>query len=375
MRDYAAALIDEIALVADALPGRMAAARIHWGGGTPTSMPADALRDVMSELGARFDLAPDAEIALELDPRTFAPGMAEMLAGFGATRVSLGVQEFDATVQAAVNRIQPFETVRATVEACRAAGIAGVNFDLIYGLPHQTSETIARTIDRTLQLRPDRIALFGYAHVPWMAKSQRLLPEAALPDGPARLAQAETAARLLFEGGYVRIGLDHFALPGDGLVAAQGQGRLRRNFQGYVDDAAGALVGLGATAISALPQGYLQNNAETGAWGRAVAAGILPVARGVAFTREDGVRGEVIERLMCDLAADTAAIARGHGFARDHFAAELEECALLAATGVAEVEGTTVRITERGRPALRIVASVFDAYLGAEQQPRHSLAS
>ncbi len=205
LRDYAAALIDEIALVADALPGRMSAARIHWGGGTPTSMPADALRDVMSELRARFDLAPDAEIAFELDPRTFEPGMAEMLAGFGATRVSLGVQEFDATVQAAVNRRQPFETVQATVQACRSAGIDGVNFDLIYGLPHQTTETIARTIEQTLQLRPDRIALFGYAHVPWMAKRQRLLPEAALPDGPARLAQAETAARLLVEGGYVRI--------------------------------------------------------------------------------------------------------------------------------------------------------------------------
>ena len=373
VREYAAALVDEVALVAGALGRRMPAARIHWGGGTPTSMPADAMAAVMAEVRARFAVAPDAEIAFELDPRTFRAGMAGHLADFGATRVSLGVQEFDAKVQKAVNRIQPYEVVRDTVDACRGAGIGGVNFDLIYGLPHQTVGTIARTIERTLELAPDRIALFGYAHVPWMAKRQRMLPEAALPDGPARIEQAATAARLLVEGGYVQIGLDHFARPGDGLVSALRGGRLRRNFQGYVDDPATALIGIGATAISELPQGYWQNIGETGAWGRAVGDGALPVARGVAVTAEDRLRREIIERLMCDMAADTGEIARRHGMPADHFAPELDACRELARAGVAEVDGGTVRVPERGRPALRVIAAVFDAYLPSAMG-RHSVA-
>ena len=376
VRAYGATLRREIGLVAAHLPGRMAVGSVHWGGGTPNAMPLDALAELTAELRARFALAADAEIAFEIDPRTFTAEMAPGLAALGATRASLGVQEFDPRVQAAVNRIQPFETVRATVRRLRAAGIGSINFDLMYGLPHQTTATLARTVAQALELVPDRIALFGYAHVPWLAKRQRLLPEDALPDAAARLDQAEQAAALLRAAGYQPIGLDHFALPDDAMARAARTGRLRRNFQGYTVDGAAALLGLGATAISALPQGYVQNLAETGAHARAVAAGTLPVARGYALDGEDRLRAAVIERLMCDLTVDLAALAREHGRPADHLAAELLRCGGFAREGLARIDGARITVLEPGRPALRVVAAMFDAHLapaGAEPR-RHAVA-
>lgn len=375
VRAYGRRLEREIALVAERLPARMKVSRIHWGGGTPTSLPAGTLGRLTGKLRAAFDVLPDAEIAFELDPRTFAPQMAPLLARLGATRASLGVQEFDPKVQAAVNRVQPFETVRDTVGALREAGIAAINFDLMYGLPHQTTGTLARTVERTLELAPDRIALFGYAHVPWVVKRQRMLPEEALPGPDERFAQAETAAAQLVAAGYRRIGLDHFALAGDGLAAAAARGALRRNFQGYTDDAADALIGLGATAISSLPQGYAQNVAETGAYGRLVSDGGLPTAKGLVLTAEDRMRREVIERLMCDLEVDTAAVAAAHGRPAGTFAPELARCDEFVAEGLALVDGARLTVCETGRPALRVIASVFDAYLERDSTVRrHAVA-
>ncbi len=375
VRAYGAVLQREIALVAGRLPGRMAVASVHWGGGTPTSMPLDALAALMTELRAAFALAPDAEVAFELDPRTFAAEAAPALAAMGATRASLGVQEFDPKVQAAVNRIQPYDVVRATVERLRAVGIGSINFDLMYGLPFQTEETLARTVAQTAGLRPDRVALFGYAHVPWMAKNQRMVPEAALPGAAERFAQAEAAARLLVEHGYERIGLDHFALPDDAMAVAARAGTLARNFQGYTVDGADALIGLGATSISALPQGYVQNITETGAYSRAVTEGHLPVARGYALAGEDRLRRAVIERLMCDLAVDLDAVARAHGYAPGHFAPELARCGQFVEDGLARVEGSLLTVPEAGRAALRVVASLFDQHLAPEGgQRRHAVA-
>ena len=285
VRAYGKTLEREIALVADALPARLKVAHIHWGGGTPTAMPMDALGALMAELRARFEVLPDAEIAFELDPRTFLPEFAEGLAGLGATRASLGVQEFDAKVQETVNRIQPYEVVKRTVDSLRKAGIGAINFDLMYGLPHQTSDSIARSVEQTLTLRPDRIALFGYAHVPWMAKNQRLIPEDSLPGPCARFDQADLAADALVAAGYVRIGLDHFALPEDAMSAALATGHLRRNFQGYTVDDAPTLIGLGATSISAFPGAYVQNIAETGAWTRAIDSRTLADRQGPRVER------------------------------------------------------------------------------------------
>ena len=375
VRAYGKMLEQEIALVAAALPARLKVSHIHWGGGTPTAMPMDALGDLMTALRTHFDIGGDAEIAFELDPRTFEPEFAAHLAGFGATRASLGVQEYDPKVQETVNRIQPYETVKQTVDSLRAAGIPAINFDLMYGLPHQTRETIARSVDKTLTLRPDRIALFGYAHVPWMAKNQRLIPEDALPGASERFDQAELAAEALVAAGYHRIGLDHFALPDDAMTKALATGQLKRNFQGYTVDAADTLIGLGATSISALPESYVQNISETGAWSRAVAAGKLPTGKTRALTEEDRLRRALIARLMCDLKVDVAAIATQHGVKPETFLPELERADAFVAEGLAARDGYVLSVTERGRPALRVVAAVFDAYLPAQQgEKRHAAA-
>jgi oxygen-independent coproporphyrinogen-3 oxidase len=373
VRAYAATLGKEVRLLADALPGRRAVSHIHWGGGTPTAMPADCMREVMGALRAAFDVAPRAEIAVEIDPRTLEDGMAWALGDMGFTRASLGVQEFDATVQAAINRVQPFETVARAVENLRASGVSAINFDLMYGLPHQTVETVEATVERAVDLNPSRIAIFGYAHVPWMAKNQRMLPEDALPDADARFAQAEAAARLLIAHGYERIGLDHFALPSDAMAHAAHDGRLRRNFQGYTDDRAEHLLGLGATSIGRTPDGYVQNIAETGAWSRAVEAGRLPVERGVALKGDDRLRAAVIERLMCDMEVDLAATAFAHGEGAGYFSAELSALRPFVDDGLVELSHGRVRVAERGRPALRAVAAVFDAYLDSGAG-RHAVA-
>ena len=363
VRDYAKALEAEIALVAGRLPGRMKVKHLHLGGGTPTSMPSDCMARVMSELYRRFDLCEDAEIAVELDPRTFEAGSADLLAMMGTTRASLGVQEFDAKVQHAVNRIQPYPVVARTVRELRDAGIGAINFDLIYGLPYQSVDTIARTIDMTVGLAPDRIALFGYAHVPWMAKRQRKIEEEALPGPDERWAQAETAASMLVDAGYVRIGLDHFARPGDEMSVAVRQGRLKRNFQGYTTDDAGVLIGLGATAISSLPQGYVQNITETGAWARAIGEGRIPAARGVALDADDRLRRDVISDLMCHMQVDLDTVAARHGRAVSVFDEDLADMGPLVDAGLVAIDGARLAVAEQARPVLRVIAAGFDAYL------------
>jgi len=371
---YAEWLLAEIELVADRLPARMPVVNLHWGGGTPTALGLDEMARVTERLQQHFDLTDEAETAVEIDPRSFTPEMAPALAALGVRRASLGVQEFDAEVQRAVNRIQPFEKVRDCVAALRAHGIKAINFDLIYGLPYQTEETLARSVALTAELAPDRIALFGYAHVPWMAKNQRLLPEDALPGPAERYAQASLAERLLRQAGYIAIGLDHFARPGDSMAQAAAEGRLKRNFQGYTTDPGVALIGMGTTAISSLPQGYAQNLPEIRGWSRAIGAGTLPVRHGIALSPEDRLRRAVIERLMCDLTVDFAAMARAHGRDADHFAAEAQRLHDLAADGLAIVEGTRVTVPDEARVALRVVASVFDARLAPSPTPRHAAA-
>ena len=341
---YAETLAHEVDLVADHLPEKLTCSHLHWGGGTPTALSPEALAHVTDRVYERFDFTPDAEIAIESDPRTLSAEMIQKIGELGFTRASFGVQEFDPRVQAAINRIQPPAMVRKAVEGLRDVGVGGVNFDLIYGLPHQTTATLRRTIDLCADMRPDRIALFGYAHVPWMAKKQRMIDESTLPGANERIDQAEKAAEAILAAGYVAIGLDHFALPEDPLAIAADKGDLRRNFQGYTTDTATTLLGLGATSIGRTPSGYVQNIAETGAWARAVEAGVLPVGKGRALTADDKLRGRVIEALMCQGLVDLDKEARTMGARPDWWFDAKPELDDLERDGLIWRDGAVVRV-------------------------------
>jgi len=360
---YARDLIAEAALLASRLPGRMRLARIHWGGGTPSILGPTLWRRVDEAIRRHFDITADAEIAVELDPRTLTQPMVAALAATGVTRASLGVQDFDARVQQAVNRIQPFAMVAEAVSRLRGVRIEALNLDLMYGLPHQDELSVARTAREALKLAPDRIALFGYAHVPWMKRHQRMIEEAELPGAVSRLAQFHAAGSVFSAAGYATVGLDHFARADDPLARAQASGHMRRNFQGYTDDTAPVLLGLGASAISALPDGFAQNAAAIPDWRSAVLAGRLPVARGVVPDADDRLRGALIERLMCGLSLDIAAVARANGARPNRFADLLPRLDAMAADGLLVREGWRIAVTPVGRVFLRTIAAVFDGRL------------
>lgn len=371
--EYAQTLRQEIALTADALPARMTISHLHWGGGTPTALSADDLEALMTDVRARWDFAFDAEVAIESDPRTLTPEMAARIGALGFTRASFGVQEFDIRVQKAINRVQPPEMVRTSVDQLRVAGVAGINFDLIYGLPYQSVESLVKTVQLSASMRPDRVALFGYAHVPWMAKNQRMIPDASLPSSQERAAQAKAAAEALQAEGYVAIGLDHFALPDDALAVAACDGVLRRNFQGYTTDQAETLIGMGATSIGRTPSGYVQNIVETGAWSRAIAQGKLPVSKGLPFVFDDRLRGEVIERLMCDGHVDVAVIGRKHGAPEGWWADAFDTLEEMECDGLLNLSPGRVKMTTAGQGLVRIAAAAFDAYF-KDSSARHSVA-
>ena len=370
---YVRHLLQEIDLVAAALPARMPVSHLHFGGGTPTVLEPEDLASVMAHLAARVQLLPNAEIAIESDPRTLTDSMIEQIGALGFNRASFGVQEFDPKVQAAINRIQPPEMVERAILGLRAAGVPNVNFDLIYGLPHQTTAALCRTVEQCVAMKPDRIALFGYAHVPWVAKNQRMIADDSLPTSAERAEQARLAAATLVANGYIQIGIDHFALAQDSLAIAAAAGRLHRNFQGYTSDTARTLVGIGATAIGRTPQGYVQNASETGAWSRAVAAGKLPIARGHALQGQDQLRANVIERIMCDGAVDLAAAGYGLGLADDWYAEEVPELLQMQSNGLLSYASGKLSLTPEAAPLARVVAAVFDTYLRCSTA-RHSVA-
>ena len=371
--DYAAILADEIALIAAAIPGRPPVTHMHWGGGTPTILSAADSTHLMERIGALFSVTPDAEIAVEMDPRTVTREHVTALARVGVNRASLGVQDFNDQVQRAINRIQPYEMTAQVVDWLRDAGIGGINFDLMYGLPYQTVDDVNRTVDLAVRMQPDRFAVFGYAHVPWMKTHQKMITEDSLPDVMARFEQAEAAAVRLAQHGYRRIGLDHFARETDAMTLALDNGTLRRNFQGYTTDPATALIGFGASSIGALPEGYVQNSVPMHQHAQAVRQGRPAVVKGIALTDEDRLRRDTIERLMCDMSVDLADLTERYGRPADHFANEIAALAPMIADGIAEVHETQIRITEFGRPLMRAVCAVFDQYLEAGAA-RHSRA-
>ncbi|MDQ0465967.1 oxygen-independent coproporphyrinogen-3 oxidase [Caulobacter ginsengisoli] len=370
---YLGRLVEELALLEAALPGRMTLNGLHLGGGTPNTLSRDDLNDLFRALRHVFRFTPNPRIAAELDPAGLTRDWVRAAAFHGLNRASLGVQNLSPQVQAAVNRRESFEEIANCVAWLREAEVQSINLDLMYGLPHQTLANTLDTVGQVVSLRPERIALFGYAHVPWMKSHQQLIDTAALPGPDARLEQAEVAAERLVGEGYVRIGLDHFALPGDELARAQAEGRLRRNFQGYTDDPPQTLIGLGASAIGSLPQGFVQNAHQELAWTKAVGQGQLPVARGVALTDDDRFRSDVIKRLMCDLFVDLAAVCARHGRDPSELSAERAALAPFEADGLVRQSGDRIEVTEAGRPLIRSVCALFDRYFEPEGG-RHSKA-
>jgi oxygen-independent coproporphyrinogen-3 oxidase len=363
---YAQCIVDEISLLQD-IAGRKLT-HLHWGGGTPSILGGHWLDTIVEKLATSFDVSAMREHAIELDPRRIDRLLVHALQAIGVTRASLGVQDVSPHVQHAIGRIQPFDLVQQAADWLREAGISNLNIDLMYGLPTQTVRDVARSAELAASLGARRLALFGYAHVPWFKTHQRLIDETALPGLGERLEQARVAAETLTGLGYQAIGLDHFALPGDELAIAAREKRLRRNFQGYTTDEADALIGLGASAIGKLPQGFVQNAPDLAGYARVVSAGQFATVKGLALSEVDRVRAAIIERLMCDLAVDLAAFG-----GEDQFSAELARLRPLCEQGLLEISGGHIAMTDRGRPYLRIAASAFDAYLAATEK-RHSVA-
>ncbi|WP_026227701.1 oxygen-independent coproporphyrinogen III oxidase [Hoeflea sp. 108] len=370
---YLQALDAEIETVAALTGKRLNVTALHFGGGSPTLLKPEHIRALGERMRSSFAFAPDAEISVEMDPNDMDEARFDALAAIGMTRASLGVQDFDPRVQQTINREQTFEQTKSVVDAVRARGVGSVNLDMLYGLPHQTLDSIATTTESVLSLRPDRIALFGYAHVPWMKKHQTMIDEALLPDASARLEQAEVATRLILAAGYEAVGMDHFALPDDSLAVAARSGTLRRNFQGYTTDQADALIGLGASSIGLLPQGYVQNMPATGEYERRVLAGGLATVRGVALSDADRMRSWVIERLMCDFSFSRCELLCRFGDAARTVIAEAELVATGDRDGIFIRSGNRFVVTERGKPFVRSIAARFDVYLG-QGAARHSVA-
>lgn len=363
IRSYIDLLLTEARLVADRLGRRQRVTRLHLGGGTPNMLSPDDLDRLFGGLRDAFEFALDIEIAAELDPASLTLTWVRRAARHGLTRASLGVQDLSPRVQKAVNRIEPFSTVVQAANWLWDAGVESLNLDLMYGLPLQTRDDLLSTLDQVGTLRPARIALFGYAHVPWMKPHQKLIDEADLPGPEARFAQSQAAADCLLVQGYEAVGLDHFALPTDSLAIASRTGRLHRNFQGYTTDASETLIGLGASSISRTREGYVQNHPVERDWRAAIGEGGLAVARGLALTPDDRRRAEVIERLMCDFAVDLGDIARRHGPAPDRFAAAFARLHPLIDDGLASRDGDIVQVTEPGRPFVRLACAAFDTTL------------
>ncbi len=345
----------------------------HFGGGTPTYLDDFHIGQIVEAVDKGFGLAPEGEMALESDPRGLTRERARVLAGMGFNRISFGVQDFATPVQMKINRLQTYGLVAAANDRLREAGFTSVNFDLMYGLPAQTVESVAQTATEAAGLKPDRISVFGYAHVPWFKKHQKMINDEELPGVNARYAQATTIERELNAQGYTSIGLDHFALAHDDLSRAAQNGTMRRNFQGYTTDVSDALLAFGASAIGEFPQGFVQSARDTLEWSQKIDAGESPVTRGLATTPEDRMRAEVIERLMCDLTVNPGEIASRHGFDPSIFDDVAEKLSPAVMAGIAEASGGRVSVRPQHRLFLRTVAAAFDTHFVAAPK-RHAKA-
>lgn len=374
-RDYLGFLFQEIDRTAAIVDTSRIVRQIHWGGGTPTYLRPDDIRALFGHLAARFQISADAEIGCEVDPRELSREHVQALKDAGFNRLSLGVQDLDARVQTAVNRVQPEALIREVYGWMREAGFGSINMDLMVGLPHQTVQSFAQTLDRIVDMQPDRLAVFGYAHVPWVKKHQKLIHDADLPDFDTRIALQKLIMERLGAAGYVYIGMDHFARPTDELVKARHGKTLWRNFQGYTTHKNCDIYAFGVSAISQTDEVYVQNAKNIGDYQNAIASGALATERGVRISRDDKLRRDAIVSIMCDLELDKAEFGAKWGIDFDtYFKDGLRELQDMATDGLVEVDPERIRVTDPGRIFLRNIAMAFDAYLQtpSEIAPRYS---
>lgn len=370
-------LTREIEMVSGLLASGRRVVQVHWGGGTPTFLAPEQIEQLMGTLRDRFEIVPTAEVSIEADPRGLTEAHLEAARRAGFNRISFGVQDFDAEVQAAIGRVQPVEMVARATEAARRLGFEGVSYDLIYGLPHQRVDRFAATVDQVIALAPDRLSVFSYAHVPWMKKHQQVIDTAWLPSPEEKLRiLLMTTERLTTTGGYRYVGMDHFARPEDSLCAALDAGTMQRNFQGYSTHAGSTLYGFGLSAISQLDDAYAQNEKDLRAYYAALDAGRLPVYRGYALDADDRLRRHVIMRLMSTFALDIPEVEARYDLCfADYFADALDALRALEADGLVVCTPRQLRVTGRGRFFIRNIAMPFDAYLArrtASSQPQYS---
>jgi oxygen-independent coproporphyrinogen-3 oxidase len=368
MDTYVGHLLSEISLRSRLFDGNRVVDQLHFGGGTPTYLPIKSLIEIVERLGREFKLTDAAgrDYSIEIDPRSVDSGSLQLLASIGFNRISLGVQDFDERVQRAVNRVQPEAMVAAVYEAARRLNFRSINFDLIYGLPLQTVASFGATLDRVVAMRPDRLAVYGYAHMPRLFKAQRQILIDELPKPAERLLLLQLAVHTLSEAGYEYIGMDHFALPSDSLAQAKHDGTLHRSFQGYTTHANRDLVSFGVSAIGHVGALYVQNHKLLSDYEGAISSGALPSSRSRSMTRDDHIRKQVINAIMCQGIVDIAAIEADNVIDfGEYFAAESGRLLILQADGLVELNGKYIALTSVGRLLMRTVAMAFDAYVNA----------
>jgi oxygen-independent coproporphyrinogen-3 oxidase len=368
-------LKQEIAWVSESIAPHRQVEQLHWGGGTPTYLSPAEIEDLYEHIAGAFSFASEAEIGVEIDPRVTTREQCRLLRRLGFNRLSMGVQDFDPLVQQTVHRIQPYEMTKGLFDYCRELAFASINIDLIYGLPHQTVKGFGETVDKIIELGPDRIALFSYAHLPWLKKQQGSFAR-HLPQGLEKFHIFSAAITKLTDAGYRYIGMDHFARPEDELCRAQDERTLHRNFQGYTTKAGCDLYGLGVSAISGLENVYAQNWRDLPHYYEAIDAGRWPTMRGIRVSAEDKLRRSVINRLLCHCVVVKSEIERDFGIVFDeHFASELAALRELEQDGLVRTSSDRIEVAALGRIFLRNVAMVFDAYLnksGAEAKQTFS---
>jgi oxygen-independent coproporphyrinogen-3 oxidase len=363
---YVAYLSQEISLRSRHFDRRRVVEQLHFGGGTPTYLPKALLIELMATLAQDFQLtdAVERDYSMEIDPRSVKAGTLLLLKDLGFNRVSLGVQDFDPAVQIAINRVQPVELVQGVYQAARDLGFQSINFDLIYGLPLQSIETFSRTLDQVIAMRPDRLAVYGYAHIPQLFKAQRRIFQNDLPNASTRFALLQLAIERLCAAGYWYIGLDHFALPSDSLALAKQQKTLHRSFQGYTTHANRDLVSFGVSAIGRVGRLYMQNYKILKDYEAAIERSALPADRGFSLDEDDCIRADVIQRIMCHGLVNIESLESDHDIVfDDYFAPEIKRLQMLADHGLVELTETQIRLTPAGQLLMRTVAMSFDAYL------------
>lgn len=357
--------------MAERLPQGVTLERLHWGGGTPTLLPPDMIAELSETISQLAPFSPEYEFSVEIDPNEVDGDRLDALVRAGMSRASIGVQDFDPNIQATIGRPQSFAVTKDLVDALRERNVPSLSVDVLYGLPHQTERRIADSVQKVLSLAPDRVALYGYAHVPWMARRQSMIPTEALPPPEARLELYETARRLFVWDGYTEIGIDHFARPGDALAKAAADGTLRRNFQGYTDDPSDALIGIGASSISRFPQGFAQNNPSTSGYHAAVRDGHLATVKGHVFTPEDKIREAMIGSLMCYFSIHFPSLAEDLKVTAQSLAALVDGIDTMF-PGMLDHHEDGMEIRPEAKPLTRMIARYLDAY--ALNQDGHSAA-